>query len=97
MKHFTEFTVNETLKIDDIPKIEAAVLLATRSLRNTYAGKKNIRYTEASEVIDITPAEWEAAKSSLIEQGLLQRNGVITKAGTNVAPYPLTLDWLEGK
>lgn len=62
---------------------ESIVLVATRTFKNSYAGRANCRFFEANEVTKISLAEWEAAKAGLKSKGLLNKAGAITDAGRN--------------
>lgn len=67
---------------------EKVVLTATRSLKSSYGGVKNFRYTEANHVTGITLKHWDEAKANLIERKLLNRAGAITNAGRNAIGDP---------
>jgi hypothetical protein len=62
---------------------QSVVLVATKSLKSSYGGRKNIRFTEANERTGITTQEWETAKAECIAKGLLNRAGAITDDGRN--------------
>lgn len=64
---------------------EKVVLCATRSLKNTYGGRTNLRFTESQEQTSITQAEWDVAVASLKEQKLLDSRGALTIEGRNAA------------
>ena len=59
---------------------EKKVLFYTRSLKSSYAGIKNYRQHSSGLNLEV----WENAKSSLIDKGLLMKNGALTTAGKNV-------------
>lgn len=63
---------------------EMIVLVYTRSNKSSYNGISNYRFHEAKET-GITLERWNAAKESLIARKLLQKNGVITPDGRNIA------------
>lgn len=67
---------------------EKVVLVATRSLKSSYAGISNYRF-HANQG-RITFLEWETAKKSLIEKKFLNKVGAITVDGRNACPtdYP---------
>jgi len=75
----------------DVTWAEKVVLVATRSMKSSYAGKD--RWTRANEdltypawgKIAITRLQWDAAKASLISRGLLNKAGAITTEGRNAA------------
>lgn len=69
---------------ESITEDEKTVLIATRSLKSSYAGVKNYRFQEANERRGITLSRWEAAKATLIEKKLLAKNGAITPEGKNL-------------
>jgi hypothetical protein len=60
------------------------VLVATRSLKNSYAGRSNIRYHEAHRETGITEERWNTAQQSCIDKKLLRKNGSITNEGQHV-------------
>ena len=62
---------------------EKIVLTATRTLRSSYGGVKNLRFVEAKRETGITLERWEAAKQACIDKGLLDTRGAITSAGKN--------------
>lgn len=59
------------------------VLVATRSLKASYGGVKNFRFTEARRYTGITLESWERAKADLIDRKLLNKAGAITNDGRN--------------
>lgn len=59
------------------------VLVATRSLKSSYAGVKNYRLAEVQQYTGITSDRWEAAKADLIGRKLLNKAGAITNDGRN--------------
>lgn len=66
---------------------EARVLWFTRSLKSSYAGIKNYRFSECSRRFpEMTLERWETAKTSLIAKKLLNRAGAITVNGRNACP-----------
>ncbi len=64
---------------------ERVVLVATRSLKSSYAGISDYRFHSAKEDTGITRADWDTAKSALIARGLLNKAGAITVSGKNAA------------
>jgi len=70
-----------------LSKDELIVLVATRSLKSSYAGISNYRFHSASGQLGITLDRWNAAKESCISKGLLNKAGAITTAGKNAVPY----------
>jgi hypothetical protein len=71
---------------DDATDDELIVLKYTRSLKNTYSGQTNIRFTEASRDGGITQERWTAAQDTLKARKLLNKSGAITPAGRNAVP-----------
>jgi hypothetical protein len=67
----------------ELSQDEAIVLVATRSLKSSYAGTKEYRFVEANRVTGITRAQWEVAKRNLIKRGMLNEAGAITPSGKN--------------
>lgn len=63
---------------------ELIVLCATKTLKNTYGGRTNIRFTEANYKFKISNAEWAEAVQLLITKGMLNKAGAITNSGRNV-------------
>ena len=68
---------------DLLTMAEQIVLAATRTYKNTYGGRTNIRYHEASRETGIEEHDWETAKKVLISRKLLNKAGSITVAGKN--------------
>lgn len=71
----------------ELGRNEKIVLAATRSLKSSYGGVKNLRYVEAHRITGITTEEWEKAKASLIKLKLLNKAGAITANGRNAIGY----------
>jgi len=70
--------------------IEAYVLIATASLKNTYGGETDIRFRRVAARFGTTRAEWETAVQRLISARLLLKSGAITPDGRNaIASHPL--------
>jgi len=69
----------------EISAEEKIVLIATRSLKSSYAGISNYRFQQANEETGITLAQWEQAKAECIRKGYLNKAGAITVAGRNAA------------
>lgn len=59
------------------------VLSATRSLKNSYGGKNDCRFTESQSYTGITKNEWIQAQKELLEMGMLAKNLSITNDGRN--------------
>ena len=68
---------------DEVSWAEKVVLSATRSYKSSYAGAKDYRFQEALRYTGITKQEWDAAKQSLIQKGMLNKAGAITNSGRN--------------
>ncbi len=64
---------------------ERIVLVATRSLKNSYGGKTGIRKREAMEETGITADAYDAAYAACITKGYLTHAGAITATGKNLA------------
>lgn len=65
---------------------EKIVLIATRSYKNTYAGRTNVRFIEAQRETGVSQQAYEDAKSLLFMRGYLKRHGKsykITNEGRN--------------
>lgn len=62
---------------------EKIVLMATRSLKSSYAGIKDYRFQEARRHRGITKERYHDAKESLMDKRLLNRAGAITVEGRN--------------
>jgi hypothetical protein len=60
------------------------VLAFTSGLKNTYAGRTNVRFEYAARKYGITSERWETAKAECISRKLLNRAGAITPAGRNI-------------
>ena len=69
----------------DLSREQRIVLVATRSLKNTYAGVSNYRFVEANRDTGISREQWESAKADLIARGLLDSRGALNVAGRNAA------------
>ena len=68
---------------DDVTWAEKVVLAATIGLKSSYAGIKDYRFREALQDTGITRVEWEQAKESLIQKGMLNKAGAIQDKGKN--------------
>lgn len=68
----------------EISKDEIIVLVATRSLKSSYAGDYLYRFHEAKRCTGITEERWNIAVDSLIEKGLLNKNKAINARGRNI-------------
>jgi hypothetical protein len=80
---------------DPITREQEIVLCATSSLKNTYGGRTDIRFTEAHRETGISADQWEQAKAELIGTGHLRKNGSITPKGRNAIPEYKQLHQLE--
>lgn len=68
---------------NSLSKNEKIVLFATKSLKSSYGGIKNYRFSEANSYTGISLSQWETALESLINKNLLRKNKSITPAGRN--------------
>jgi hypothetical protein len=68
----------------DVTENEKIVLCYTRHLKNSYGGESNIRFREANRNCNISEIDWKASQISLIEKGLLRKNGSVTPSGENI-------------
>jgi hypothetical protein len=59
------------------------VLLATRTLKSSYAGIKDYRKHEACKSTGITPPEYDKAQEQCMQLGYLRKNKSINAAGKN--------------
>ncbi len=66
---------------------EKTVLIATRSLKSSYAGVKDFRFHQAKEKRGITRERWDVAKASLIARKLLNAAGAVTTDGRNAIGF----------
>lgn len=69
---------------------ERAVLVYTRSLKNSYGGEKDIRFRDANKDLGISREEWNKAQASLIERKMLNKRGSITADGKNAVGFTQT-------
>jgi len=69
---------------ESVTEDEQIVLAFTKSRKNTYGGRSNVRFTEAHRRYGITADRWTAAQEDLKARKLLRANGSITPAGRNV-------------
>ncbi len=67
----------------ELSRDETIVLVATRSLKSSYAGISNYRLHAAREQTGITSDRWENAKTNLIQRKYLDKRGAITIDGKN--------------
>jgi hypothetical protein len=67
-----------------VTRNEKIVLSATRSYKNTYAGRTGIRFEKAQKETGITLEQWEEASKTLIEKGMLNKARAITNDGRNI-------------
>lgn len=72
---------------DELSWAENVVLVATRSLKSSYGGISNYRFYDANRTVDITKEEWDTARESLIQKGLLNKSGALTNNGRNSASF----------
>jgi hypothetical protein len=86
-------TMNQSLlpPKTEITDDEAAVLITTSGLKNTYAGQTDIRFKAAARSeLKVTRERWDAATAALKQRGLLNAAGSITVSGRNaIANHPL--------
>ena len=68
---------------EELSANEMIVLIATRSLKSSYAGISNYRYHEAHDQTGITLEDWNSAVQSCIDKGYLTKNKSITPKGKN--------------
>lgn len=68
---------------DEVTWSEKVVLAATRGLKSSYGGIKDYRFREALQDTGITRVEWDQAKESLIQKGMLNKAGAIQDKGKN--------------
>lgn len=68
----------------DLSQDEIIVLVATKSLKSSYAGISNYRFHEARNVTGITEERWDNAVEKLIERGFLNKNKAINARGKNI-------------
>lgn len=59
------------------------VIGATCHLKNSYGGRTDIRFAEASERYGIDRDRWNKARGALISSGHLRKNGSVTPKGRN--------------
>jgi len=69
---------------DAVTDDEATVIEYTCALKNTYGGRKEIRFTEAQAKTGITRERWDAAKEACYRKGYLNKAGSVTNKGRNV-------------
>jgi len=62
---------------------EKIVLVYTRSYKNSYGGKSNVRFSEANRSKGISSNEWQIAVKSLQDKGMLNKALAITNEGRN--------------
>ena len=67
----------------DLTAAEKTVLEYTARLKNTYGGRTDIRFSDASRETGITRDAWDVARLSCQHKGFLRANGSITPAGRN--------------
>jgi len=69
--------------VSELTRNEKIVLIATRSLKSSYAGIKDYRFREAKRSTNISLEDWITAKISCQNKGFLNKAGAITDAGRN--------------
>lgn len=79
----TQFNALLPSSPQEISEEEKLVLAYTAKLKNSYGGRKNIRFHEANRETGIDQESWENAKLSCIEKRLLNKRGAITASGRN--------------
>lgn len=67
----------------DLSLEEKLVLVATRSLKSSYNGIRNLRLYEINRYYRMSQETWEQIKSRLTGKGLLYKRGAITPDGRN--------------
>ena len=67
----------------ELSRDEQIVLIATRSLKNSYGGRSDIRFEESRYHTRIDRERWFIASDSLKAKGYLKSNGAITPEGRN--------------
>jgi hypothetical protein len=73
-----------------VTETEALVLVATATLKNSYGGETDIRFTRVNRECVTTRESWAVAVSTLKARKLLTRQGAITPEGRNaVADHPM--------
>jgi len=83
----------------ELTRNEKIVLIATKTLKNSYAGISNYRFRKANYLTKISAKNWNTAKNSLIEKKFLAKNGAITPRGRNAiesAGLNCTLEFFLG-
>jgi len=69
---------------EEVNENEHIVLLATSSLKSSYAGISDYRFHEANRKHDISREDWNKAVASLQDKGLLNKAKAITTKGRNI-------------
>ncbi len=69
----------------ELSKQENIVLAYTRCLKSSYNGIPSYRFHEAHLETGISQTEWDVAKATLIDRGLMTKQGALTVAGRNAA------------
>lgn len=67
----------------ELTREEKIVLVYTRTYKNTYAGRTNVRFHEATRAKGISIEQWQNAINSLQEKKMLNKAGAITNEGRN--------------
>jgi hypothetical protein len=68
---------------EELTRAQKIVLAATLGLKSSYGGIKDLRFHESHEKTGISREEYDQAKQSLINKGLLNSAGAITPQGKN--------------
>jgi len=76
---------------EELSKEEKIVLIFTRSLKNTYAGRNNVRFYEANRKYGISLDTWDISKEKLISKGFLNKAGAITSNGRNAVEHEIEI------
>ena len=69
---------------DELTADEKLVLKLTAGLKSSYGGVSNLREHTAITEHGMTGSRWATAKTSMIEQGYLNKAGAITANGRNI-------------
>ncbi len=86
--HSPSINIVKSLTVDvPLTDDEMTVLIATRSLKSSYAGIPNFRFKEANRARGITSEQWDIATATLKQKGLLNKAGAITIKGKNIVGW----------
>jgi hypothetical protein len=73
----------------ELTDTEALVLIASATLKNSYGGETDIRFSRVHNAYDTSRPSWDAAMIALKDRKLLNATGAITPSGRNaVADHP---------